>query len=83
MHTQIDHIIISSKWKNSLSDKEVQRGVDVWSDHRLLMATLTINLHKTKFQRPRQPLSLNSETASKPSRKKWWNLTSALFTIGQ
>ena len=46
-HTQIDHIIINSKWKNSPSDKEVQRKVDVWSDHQLLMATLSIKLQKT------------------------------------
>ena len=51
------------------------------SDHQLLMETLTIKLHKTKFWRPRQHLHLNSETASRPSRKNWLNPTFAFSLL--
>ena len=47
-HTPIHHVIINSKWKNSLLDVKVRKGADVGSDHRLLIATLAIKLRKTK-----------------------------------
>ena len=63
-HTQIDHVIINSKWTNLLLDVKVRRGADAGSDHQLLMATLAIKLRKTKRQR--QHFSWNSKTASSP-----------------
>ena len=48
IHTQIDHVIINSKWKNSLLDVKARRGADVGGDHQLLMSTLAIKLRKTK-----------------------------------
>ena len=41
-HTQIDHVIINSKWKASLLDVKARRGAE------LLMTTLTIKLHNIK-----------------------------------
>jgi hypothetical protein len=43
---QIDHIIVNSKWRSSLSDVRVFRGADVYSDHHLLTAKITLKLRK-------------------------------------
>ena len=42
--SQVDYIIINSKWKNALSDVKATRGADVGSDHQLLMTTLAVKL---------------------------------------
>ena len=86
-HTQLNHIIIKQQVEE-LTFRQEGRKISkclILSDRQLLIASLTIKLHKTtgKFWRPRQHLSWNSETASKPSRKNQWNSTSALSTIGQ
>ena len=43
---QIDHIIVNSKWRSSLTDVRVFRGADVYSDHHLLAANIKLKLRK-------------------------------------
>jgi len=86
-HTQLNHIIIKRQVEELTfrqEDRKISRCL-ILSDRQLLIATLTIKLHKTtgKFWRPRQHLSWTSETAFKLSRTNQWNTTSARSTIGQ
>ena len=41
---QIDHITIGRKWRRSLHDVRVRRGVDAASDHHLVVAVLKTKL---------------------------------------
>jgi hypothetical protein len=41
---QIDHFAISSKWKRSLCDVRNKRGVDIGSDHYLMVAKVKLKL---------------------------------------
>jgi endonuclease/exonuclease/phosphatase family metal-dependent hydrolase len=50
---QIDHIIINSKWVNSLMDTRVYRGADISSDHQLLAAKIRIKLANPKAKSPK------------------------------
>lgn len=43
---QIDHICINKKFRRSMQDVRVRRGVDVASDHHLLVARLKLKLKK-------------------------------------
>jgi hypothetical protein len=45
IQNQTDHICITAKWK-MLLDVHNKRGVDVGSDHHLLVATLRINMKR-------------------------------------
>ena len=47
--SQIDHIIISVKWRDSLQGLLVMRNADVGSDHNLLVAKMTIKLRDAKI----------------------------------
>ena len=47
--SQIDHIIINSKWRHSLQDTRVMRGADIGSDHNLLVGKLTLKLRRAKI----------------------------------
>lgn len=41
---QIDHICVSAKWSNSLTDVRVKRSADIGSDHHLLIGHLKTNV---------------------------------------
>nr|XP_042717082.1 uncharacterized protein LOC122174765 [Chrysemys picta bellii] len=41
---QIDHIMISGKWRHSLTDVKVRRGADVGSNHHLVTASIKLKL---------------------------------------
>jgi len=45
---QIDHMTISKKWRRSLLDARSYRGVDVASDHHLVVALLKLKLAANK-----------------------------------
>ena len=45
---QIDHILISQRWRTSLQDVRVKRGATVGSDHHLVVASLKIKLAARK-----------------------------------
>ena len=47
--SQIDHIIIISKWRGYFQDVQVMRYVDVSSDHNLLVAKMTMKLRNAKI----------------------------------
>ena len=47
--SQIDHIIINSKWRGSLQDVQVMRNADVESDHNLLVAKMALKLRNAKI----------------------------------
>ena len=47
--TQIDHILISGKYRRSLQDVRVCRGADVNSDHHLVTATIKLKLRLSTF----------------------------------
>ena len=53
--SQIDHIIINSKWRHSLQDTRVMRGADIGSDHNLLVGKLTLKLTQAKIGEYRKP----------------------------
>ena len=59
---QIDHIIISRKWKRSLHDVRVKRGADAASDHHLVVAVLKIKLkaYKDQADRPSHKYNVHS-----------------------
>jgi exonuclease III len=43
---QIDHIMISKRWRGSLLDVKARRGADVGSDHHLVIAKVRVKLRK-------------------------------------
>jgi len=45
---QIDHILISQRWRTSLQDVRVKRGATIGSDHHLVVASLKIKLAARK-----------------------------------
>ena len=45
---QIDHILISQRWRTSLQDVRVKRGATIGSDHHLVVASLRIKLAARK-----------------------------------
>lgn len=45
---QLDHVIISTKWKRSLEDCRTYRGADINSDHELLIGTIKVKLSRPK-----------------------------------
>ncbi|XP_056001731.1 craniofacial development protein 2-like [Ostrea edulis] len=45
---QLDHIIVNSRWKRSMTDCRTYRGADIFSDHELLISTITMKLAKPK-----------------------------------
>ena len=51
--SQIDHIIINSKWRGSLQDVWVMRNADIGSDHNLLVAKMTLKLIYAKIETAR------------------------------
>ena len=44
MHNQIDHVTVSKKWKKTLFDVKVMRGVVIDSDHHLVIGTFRMKL---------------------------------------
>ena len=44
---QIDHLLISGKWRRSLQDVRFRRGVDVGSDHHLVVTHIKLKLKRT------------------------------------
>ena len=44
---QIDHLLISGKWRRSLQDVRFRRGADVGSDHHLVVAHIRLKLKRT------------------------------------
>ena len=44
---QIDHLLISGKWRKSLQDVRFRRGADVGSDHHLVVKHIKLKLQKT------------------------------------
>ena len=51
--SQIDHIIINSKWRSSLQDVWVMRNADVSSNHNLLVAKMTLKQRNAKIRTAR------------------------------
>ena len=43
---QIDHLMISGKWRRSLQDIKVKRGADIGSDHYLVTAMIKLKLKR-------------------------------------
>ena len=44
---QIDHLLITGKWQQSLQDVPFRRGVDVGSNHHLVIANIKLQLKRT------------------------------------
>jgi len=44
IHTKIDHILISSKWRSSVTNSRAYPSADVGSDHQLLIANIRLKL---------------------------------------
>ena len=60
---QIDHMAISKKWRRSLLDVRGYRGVDVASDHYLVVAQIKLKLAANKTHNQRVTLKkFNLET---------------------
>lgn len=47
--SQIDHIMINSKWRHSLQDVRAMRHADIGSDHNLVTAKIWLKLRKAKI----------------------------------
>ena len=45
---QMDHILISQRWRTSLQDVRVKRGATIGSDHHLVVTSLKIKLAARK-----------------------------------
>ena len=44
---QIDHLLISGKWRKSLQDVRFRKGADVGSDHHLVVKHIKLKLKRT------------------------------------
>ena len=44
---QIDHLLISGKWRKSLQDVRFRRGADVGSDHHLVVKHIKLKIKRT------------------------------------
>ena len=56
---QIDHIVINKRWKSSPLDTRTYRGVDVVSDHNLVVAKIRLKLRRTSKPSTRRKLAVN------------------------
>lgn len=63
------HIIVNGKWQRSLTDVRAFRGADVFSDHRLITATVKLKLCKVKKQ-SQQRKELDTTKLKCPSTKQ-------------
>ena len=59
--SQVDHIIINSKWRGSLQDVRAMRNANVGSDHNLLVAKMTLKLRNAKIGMTRNQQPDNSK----------------------
>jgi len=59
---QIDHVTIGRKWRRSLLDVRVKRGVDAASDHHLVVAALKVKLkvYRDRADRPSHKYNVHS-----------------------
>ena len=48
---QIDHIVISKRWRSSLQDVRAKREADLASDHHLLQGNIQLELSATQKKR--------------------------------
>ncbi|KAI8514635.1 hypothetical protein Bbelb_072260 [Branchiostoma belcheri] len=67
--SQIDHIMVNNKWKRSLLDVRVMRSADIGSDHKLVVAKISIKLRKTKIGSHRER-RFDVDTLKDPKVKK-------------
>ena len=51
--SQIDHIIINSKWRDFLQDVQAMKNADIGCDHNLLEAKMTLKLRNVKIGKAR------------------------------
>ena len=57
---QIDYILCSQRWRNSIQSAKTRPGADCGSDHELLIAKFRLKLKKVgKTRRPFRPRDLN------------------------
>ena len=69
MHNQINHVIISIRWRSSLQDARVKCQADESSGHNLLMAKVKIRMViKAKSRR----VQYNSDKFKKKGYKIFW-----------
>ena len=66
---QIDHIIISRRWRQSLQDVRVYRGADVHTDHKLLIGTVKLKLAAVKQKFPVYNNKLDAGRLQSPNTK--------------
>jgi hypothetical protein len=52
VHNQIDYIIISRKWRSSITNARAYPSADIGSDHQLLIANLKLKLKRYKVTQP-------------------------------
>ena len=50
---QIDHVAVKNKYRRSVLDVRTMRGVDIYSDHELVVATIKIILERRKSKSQR------------------------------
>ena len=69
---QIDHVAINQRWRTSLQDVKAVRGVDVDSDHHLVMCKLKLKLRKNKRTANRG--LLNSQKLKDPAMQQAFSI---------
>src|SRR5664279_1988750 len=52
VHNQIDYIMISRKWRSSMTNARAYPSADVGSDHQLLIANLKLKLKRHPLSKP-------------------------------
>ena len=72
-NNEIDYICISRRWKSSLKDVSVCRGVDVGSDHHLMVGKIQLKLKKILKPKSVKPFAM--EKLKKENHRKRFQLT--------
>ena len=55
---QIDYIMISRRWKSSITDSKAYPGADCETDHSLVVAKLKVKLARNKVMKPTKRLNV-------------------------
>lgn len=67
---QLDHILINSKWTNSLRNCRAYNTVELDSDHRIVSTMLITSLRTSKGKLCRRPRFNCRKLAARPSNKR-------------
>ena len=72
---QIDHVLISRRFRNSVKDTRVCRSADIESDHHLVCTAVKLRLSKQTTERKRSRVKFDTANLSNEEVLRRFNIT--------